>query len=159
MLLEYFSESELRRLTLHVLELHQLPERQLHQEGRSSGVADQDSPAPVESKGVGNPVQGAESITSPPFPLCSSLPPAWSPSLITLPTEILLHILSYLSPRDLLRMLPLHSTLYHLTRDGSLWQHVHPVRWARGHWDFFTPPPVDNQVLDSPLGRDCSRGM
>lgn len=108
LLLEYFSETELRQLTLHVLELHELPEC----------VITQDSSEQV-----------------------------WSPSLLTLPAEVILHIFSYLSPRDLLRLLPLHSSLHHLTRDGVLWQHLHPVRWARGLWHFFKPPPIDNQEL------------
>ena len=127
LLLEYFSESELRKLTHHVLELHGIP----------------------ESATLGDKVQEKGQNHSWTFPYeCDHWlhPLAVSPSLLTLPTELSLQILSYLSPQDLLHLVPLHSTLYHLARDPALWQHLHPVRWAAGHWEFFKPPPVNDQV-------------
>ena len=72
--------------------------------------------------------------------------PVLAPSLLTLPPEVLLQILSYLSPHDLLRLAPLHSTLHRLTQDVTLWQHLHPVRWAAGNNQFFKPPLIDNLV-------------
>ncbi len=122
LLLKYFSEEELRQLTLHVLELHKLPPRAA--EGAAATAA------------TGRDVQGGgeePALVSP-------------PSLLSLPPEVLLHILSYLSPQELISLVPLHSMLYHLMRDPSLWLHLHPVRWNAGHWKFFKPPQVHNQV-------------
>ena len=61
------------------------------------------------------------------------------PSLLQLPPEVLLSILSYLSPSELLSLSHLHSKLNALAFDGSLWQHLHPVRWAQGHKEFYQP--------------------
>lgn len=47
--------------------------------------------------------------------------------------------MSYLSPTHLLRLSQLHSILNAVALDGTLWQHLHPVRWARGHFQFFSP--------------------
>ena len=60
-------------------------------------------------------------------------------SLLQLPPEVLLTILSYLSPSELLSLSLLHSKLNALVFDGSLWQHLHPVRWAQGHKEFYQP--------------------
>ena len=62
-----------------------------------------------------------------------------APSLLHLPPEVLLNILSYLSPTELLSLAHLHSKLNTLAFDGSLWQHIHPVRWAQGHREFYQP--------------------
>ena len=62
-----------------------------------------------------------------------------APSLLHLPPEVLLDILSYLSPTELLSLSQLHSKLNTLAFDGSLWTHLHPVRWAQGHREFFQP--------------------
>lgn len=62
-----------------------------------------------------------------------------TPSLLHLPPEVLLNILSYLSPAELLSLAHLHSKLNTLAFDGSLWQHLHPVRWAEGHREFYQP--------------------
>ena len=61
------------------------------------------------------------------------------PALLQLPPEVLLTILSYLSPSELLSLSHLHSKLNALAFDGSLWQHLHPVRWAQGHKEFYQP--------------------
>ncbi len=58
---------------------------------------------------------------------------------VSLPQEILLKILSYLGPRDLCRISQTHPLLAHLAYDSSLWQSLHPVRWANGHWQFYFP--------------------
>ena len=50
-------------------------------------------------------------------------------------------IFSHLGPRDLLRLSRTHSSLRRVTFDPSLWAHLHPIRWANGHLDFFPPPP------------------
>ena len=69
----------------------------------------------------------------------SSIPSGSGPSLLQLPPEVLLTILSYLSPLELLSLSHLHSKLNALAFDGSLWQHLHPVRWAKGHKEFYQP--------------------
>ena len=125
MLLEYFSEEELRQLTLHVLELHKLPPKAAGE--ATTAAADSDVRSQDERDEEG------QAVVSP-------------PSLLSLPPEVILQILSYLSPQELLSLVPLHSMLYHLTRDPSLWLHLHPVRWNAGHWKFFRPPQVHNQV-------------
>ena len=65
---------------------------------------------------------------------------AQRPSLLQLPPEVLLVVLRHLGPRDLLRLSIIHPSLQPLTFDPSLWTHLHPVRWACGHWEFFSPP-------------------
>ena len=62
------------------------------------------------------------------------------PSLLDLPPELLLTIFSHLSPRDLCNLSLVHPKLHPLTFDPSLWQHLHPIRWANGHLQFFPPP-------------------
>ena len=71
-------------------------------------------------------------------PTLGSAPSGPSP-LLQLPPEVLLSILSYLSPSQLLSLSHLHSKLNALAFDGSLWQHLHPVRWAQGHKEFYQP--------------------
>lgn len=128
LLLEYFSENELRELTMLVLELHQLPEQ--HQSVQIvQSIQQHHQSAPIQPEDTTNDMQ------------------AWSPSLLSLPVELILYIFSYLTPQELLRLLSLHSTLYHLALDSSLWQHLHPIRWARGYWHFFTPPPIQSEEL------------
>ena len=61
------------------------------------------------------------------------------PSLLHLPPEVLLIVLRHLSPPDLLRTSQTNSALHRLTFEPSLWVHLHPVRWACGHWQFFSP--------------------
>ncbi|XP_068448826.1 F-box/LRR-repeat protein 5 isoform X2 [Clinocottus analis] len=58
-----------------------------------------------------------------------------------LPNEIMLRLLRYLSPADLCRCSQVCSGWSDLTKTGSLWRHLYPVRWARG--DFYSGPPGD----------------
>ncbi|XP_056271258.1 F-box/LRR-repeat protein 5 isoform X2 [Pseudoliparis swirei] len=58
-----------------------------------------------------------------------------------LPTELLLRLLRYLGPEDLCRCSQVCSSWLDLTRTGSLWRHLYPVRWARG--DYYSGPPGD----------------
>ena len=62
-----------------------------------------------------------------------------APSLLDLPPELLLRVFSLLSPVDLCHLSQVHPSLHALAFDGSLWQHLHPVRWANGHHQFFSP--------------------
>ena len=56
-----------------------------------------------------------------------------------MPPEVLLTIFAHLGPRDLLRLSQIHSSLHQMAFDPSLWVHLHPIRWANGHLNFFTP--------------------
>ena len=49
-----------------------------------------------------------------------------------LPAETLLRLLGYLGPADLCRCSQVCSRWAALTRTGSLWRHLYPVRWATG---------------------------
>lgn len=48
------------------------------------------------------------------------------------PTEVMLKILSYLSPRDLSRCAQVSQQWNQLAMDPSLWQALWPVQWAAG---------------------------
>ncbi|CAL8310364.1 unnamed protein product [Lota lota] len=64
----------------------------------------------------------------------------WDPTHISqLPTETLLRLLGYLGPADLCRCSQVCSSWAQLTRTGSLWRHLYPVRWATG--DSYRGPP------------------
>jgi len=69
--------------------------------------------------------------------------------LLSLPNELLLQIFSYLSPQDLLNMSQTHPQLQFPSLDGSLWTHVHPIRWATGRWRFFQPPDISDRVREA----------
>ncbi|XP_069555399.1 F-box/LRR-repeat protein 5 [Brachyistius frenatus] len=58
-----------------------------------------------------------------------------------LPTEIMLRLFHYLSPEDLCRCSQVCSSWSELSKTGSLWRHLYPVRWARG--DYYSGPPED----------------
>ena len=48
------------------------------------------------------------------------------------PTEVMLKILSYLSPRDLSRCAQVSQHWNQLAMDPSLWQAMRPVQWVAG---------------------------
>ncbi|XP_053286150.1 F-box/LRR-repeat protein 5 isoform X1 [Pleuronectes platessa] len=56
-----------------------------------------------------------------------------------LPTEIMLRLFHYLGPQDLCRCSQVCSSWSELSKTGSLWRHLYPVRWARG--DNYCGPP------------------
>ncbi|XP_077464409.1 F-box/LRR-repeat protein 5 isoform X2 [Stigmatopora argus] len=58
-----------------------------------------------------------------------------------LPAEVLLRILRFLGPPDLCRCAQVCLSWSELAKTGSLWRHLHPIRWARG--DHYAGPPVD----------------
>ncbi|XP_039607447.1 F-box/LRR-repeat protein 5 [Polypterus senegalus] len=57
----------------------------------------------------------------------------------SLPPETLLKIFSYLNPDDLCQCSQVCTDWSVIAKTGSLWRHLHPVRWARG--DFYSGPP------------------
>nr|XP_023679559.1 F-box/LRR-repeat protein 5 isoform X1 [Paramormyrops kingsleyae] len=58
-----------------------------------------------------------------------------------LPPEVLLKLFQYLTPEDLGRCSQVCTSWSRLTKMGSLWKHLYPVRWARG--DYCCGPPGD----------------
>jgi F-box/leucine-rich repeat protein 5 len=116
LLVQYFSEPELKKLTRDVIELHHLNDFE------------------------DLPVSSSSSSTILSTKLTAQNGAAQRPSLLQLPPEVLLVVLRHLGPRDLLRLSITHPSLQPLTFDPSLWTHLHPVRWACGHWEFFSPP-------------------
>uniref|UniRef100_A0A8C1XHI5 F-box and leucine-rich repeat protein 5 n=1 Tax=Cyprinus carpio TaxID=7962 RepID=A0A8C1XHI5_CYPCA len=59
-----------------------------------------------------------------------------------LPQELLLRIFRFLGPEDLCRCGQVCSVWAQVTKTGSLWRHLYPVRWARG--DYYCGPPGDS---------------
>lgn len=117
LLLEHYSEMELKTLTQTVMQLHNL---NMKEKGCTESEA-----TPTTAQKL-----KPQEVTSVALP---------APSLISLPPEVLLKISSYLGPQDLCRLSQVHSSLSNLVFDGSLWSSLHPVRWAEGHWNFFSP--------------------
>lgn len=62
-------------------------------------------------------------------------------SVSSLPQELLLRIFRFLGPQDLCCCAQVCSVWTQVTRTGSLWRHLYPVRWARG--DYYSGPPGD----------------
>ena len=50
------------------------------------------------------------------------------------PVEVMMKILSHLSPRDLSRCAQVSQRWNQLAMDPSLWRAIHPVQWAQGEW-------------------------
>ena len=125
LLLEHFSEVELRRLTQVVIDLHHLDPMAIEKEekgefvGETVGVLNQYL---LQERFIisffifkGECVHHCEEVINPPS---SS---SHTPSLLDLPPELLLKIFSYLSPSDLLHIGQLHSFLNDMAFDGTLW--------------------------------------
>ncbi|CAL1291664.1 unnamed protein product [Larinioides sclopetarius] len=55
-----------------------------------------------------------------------------------LPPEILTHILSFLSPKDLLRCSEVCHEWYSVAKDPSLWKELYPCFWAHGVWENYS---------------------
>ncbi|KFM78401.1 F-box/LRR-repeat protein 5, partial [Stegodyphus mimosarum] len=56
-------------------------------------------------------------------------------SISCLPPEILSHILSFLSPQDLLRCSGVCHLWYDIAHGPSLWKEIYPCFWAHGIWE------------------------
>ena len=61
----------------------------------------------------------------------------------------------YLSPRDLCRCAQVNSLFSKIAFDGTLWQHLHPVRWLKGQWKFHMPTAYDEDALENLASDDC----
>lgn len=150
--MEHFTESELRELTLTVMELHHINKTYLKESKskRNSIYLKQLKKyytktidiykIDISKLIVASLFMSSQESESRLHKKTSQMVhPTTSTSLVDLPPEILIKIFSYLGPRDLCRMSQVHSSFSNLTFDGNLWRYLHPVCWAEGHWDFFIP--------------------
>ena len=87
------------------------------------------------------------STTPPPSAVGRPATPSF-PGLTDLPHEVLVKVLSSLSPKDLCSLSQCCRSLSRAAKDGALWQHVHPIRWFNSYWEFFRPkkPPVGESL-------------
>ena len=53
-----------------------------------------------------------------------------------LPDEIMIRILAFLGPQDLLRLARTNHTFHRLVFTPKLWRRILPTQWARGVWSF-----------------------
>jgi len=67
--------------------------------------------------------------------------------ILHLPPEVLLQVFKYLSPQDLCHCAQVNSVFSKAAFDGSLWHHLHPVKWFSGHWKFFSLSGLNLQQL------------
>lgn len=59
--------------------------------------------------------------------------PTCRPGILDLPHEVMLNVMSYLTPLDLGVCGQVCHDWLTLSRDPLLWKQLHPVRWARGN--------------------------
>ncbi|XP_022080969.1 F-box/LRR-repeat protein 5-like [Acanthaster planci] len=134
LLMKYFTYEELKRIRYDVIERHTL-----HTKYRSENDKEL---APEESYEKVDDVKDDISNTS-------------QDKTAGLPSEVLVHIFSYLSPKDLCRCAQVNSQWNQLAMDGMLWKSLHPVRWAQGDWRFV----IDDFHQDiEDLGSDDGEG-
>ena len=67
---------------------------------------------------------------------------------ISLPSEVLLKIFGYLQPKELCSCAQVCKSWSVVAVDGSLWETLHPARWARGNWTFGTRGSSDDCNCD-----------
>ena len=75
--------------------------------------------------------------------------------ILRLPPEIILKVFRYLSPRDLCRCAQVNSIFSKIAFDGTLWQHLHPVKWLMGEWKFCLPTAYDEGSLEELANNGC----
>ncbi|XP_046580695.1 F-box/LRR-repeat protein 5-like [Haliotis rubra] len=70
----------------------------------------------------------------------------------SLPDEILLCVMSLLSPQDLARCAQVCQRWNKMALDSSLWSHLYPMQWAQGEWSSLPPSYVgeEGEVTHSP---------
>ena len=54
-------------------------------------------------------------------------------NLLSLPREVLMYVLKFLNPQDLLRVASVCKELNALAYDGSFWRRLYPAQWAQGN--------------------------
>eukprot|EP00058_Branchiostoma_floridae_P017295 XP_002602783.1 hypothetical protein BRAFLDRAFT_115491 [Branchiostoma floridae] len=129
LLMEYFSYEELKDIKSLVIKRHCLSKSKYEAESKEDKEkSDQDN----KSVKCREEAQQQQEEVSP---------------IQTLPSEILLHVMLYLSPRDLCRCAQVCRSWSDLARDGHLWQVMHPARWAQGDWRFGFLPDEDPDDL------------
>ena len=84
---------------------------------------------------------------------------ATSPPILHVPPEVLLQIFKYLSPQDLCRCAQVNPVFSKAAFDGSLWHHLHPVKWFSGNWKFLPPRGLNLQQLAEDDCDDCDENI
>ena len=67
-----------------------------------------------------------------------------------LPDEIMLKILQWLGPKDLLRLARTNRNYHRLVFTPKLWRRVLPTQWARGNWSFQPEVVADDRRGEAP---------
>ncbi|XP_078469015.1 F-box/LRR-repeat protein 5 isoform X2 [Lampetra fluviatilis] len=75
-----------------------------------------------------------------------------------LPPEVLLQVFGYLGVQDLCRCSQVCTDWALVCKDGSLWKHLYPTRWANEDWYTGPPEAVDEQVSDEDESCDSGWG-
>ncbi|XP_078596992.1 F-box/LRR-repeat protein 5-like isoform X2 [Branchiostoma floridae x Branchiostoma japonicum] len=129
LLMEYFSYEELKDIKSLVIKRHCLSKSKYEAESKENKEKSDEDNKSVKCR---EEAQQQQEEVSP---------------IQTLPSEILLRVMSYLSPRDLCRCAQVCRSWSDLARDGHLWQVMHPARWAQGDWRFGFLPDEDPDDL------------
>ncbi|KAK7102063.1 F-box/LRR-repeat protein 5-like [Littorina saxatilis] len=116
MLVEYFTYDELKQLKAKVIQQHQ--EKIDEEDNDEKCLPECDSDKEEEHEEEASPAD-------------------------QLPTEVMMKILSHLSPRDLARCAQVSQRWNQLALDPFLWPAIHPVQWAAGDWSFH--PHVEDE--------------
>uniref|UniRef100_A0A2L2XX96 Putative f-box and leucine-rich repeat protein 5 n=1 Tax=Parasteatoda tepidariorum TaxID=114398 RepID=A0A2L2XX96_PARTP len=58
-----------------------------------------------------------------------------SSPIVRLPHEVILHIMSYLNPKDVIRCSQVSRSWNEIAWDSSLWKDIYPCFWAHGTWE------------------------
>ena len=67
-----------------------------------------------------------------------------------LPDEIMLKILQWLGPKDLLQLARTNRNYHRLVFTPKLWRRVLPTQWARGNWSFQPEVVADDRRGEAP---------
>ncbi|CAH1265141.1 FBXL5 [Branchiostoma lanceolatum] len=134
LLMEYFSYEELKDIKSLVIKRHCLSKSKYEAESKENKEKSDEDNKSVKCRvcSAEEAQQQEEEEVSP---------------IQALPSEILLRVMSYLSPRDLCRSAQVCRSWSDLARDGQLWQVMHPARWAQGDWRFGFLPDEDPDEL------------
>ncbi|XP_019628195.1 PREDICTED: F-box/LRR-repeat protein 5-like [Branchiostoma belcheri] len=132
LLMEYFSYEELKDIKSLVIKRHCLSKSKYEAESKEDKEKSDEDNKSLKCRVCSAEEAQEEEEVSP---------------IQTLPSEVLLRVMSYLSPRDLCRCAQVCRSWSVLARDGHLWQVMHPARWAQGDWRFGFLPDEDPDDL------------
>ncbi|KAK3746036.1 hypothetical protein QZH41_012980 [Actinostola sp. cb2023] len=143
LLMEYFSYEELKTIKEKVVDLHVAFSE--HQSSNASHVYNESQAISFESSSDSDSADIDEYSKKTTY--TKRTDNEIQPELLKFPPEIMLRILSYLSPKDLCRTSQVCRRWALLARDGQLWKELFPARWIfRNDWRFGVPS--DDEVCD-----------